>query len=247
MVAGMTVPQAFDPFDSIASDSAGLADAATGNLAAPVAHCPGWSVADLVRHLLGVHQAWGQVVERRLSEPSGITAVPPPADADLLAAFRTGAVRLVEILRAADPTTAVWTWAKQHDVAFVIRHQVQEAAVHRWDAEQAAGRPFVIGTAAAADAVEEFFEHSLGALPEGAEQLVEPVRVQADDAGLTWTLVPVDGLLTWSRGSQPAGTAVRGTASDLLLWLYGRRGTDELAVTGALGTAQRVRNYATTD
>lgn len=243
----MTVPQTFDPFDSIATDSAGLAAAATGNLAAEVAHCPGWSVADLVRHLLGVHQAWGQVVERRLSDPTGITAAPPRADSDLLAAFRAGAVRLVEILRAADPATPVWTWAQQQDVAVVIRHQVQEAAVHRWDAEHAAGRPYVISTAAAADAIEEFFEHSLGTLARDAQPLTEPVRVQADDAGLTWTLVPADGLLTWHRGSQPTATTVRGTASDLLLWLYGRRGADELAVTGALETAHRVRSYAATD
>jgi uncharacterized protein (TIGR03083 family) len=149
----------------IAADSAGLADAAEGNLATPVEYCPGWSVADLVRHVWDVHAFWGQLVERRLADPDDYVAPPEPADEVLLDTFRAGAIRLVETLRAADPATPVWTWASQHDAAFVIRHQVQEAAVHRWDAEHAAGRSFVIDRAAAVDSIDEFLAVSLASGP----------------------------------------------------------------------------------
>ncbi len=48
----------------IALQSAALAEAAEGNLAAPVEHCPGWTVADLVRHVYEVHWFWGTIVDR---------------------------------------------------------------------------------------------------------------------------------------------------------------------------------------
>src|SRR5690242_20585991 len=124
----------FDPLTLIGAQSLALADAAEGNFDAPVEHCPDWTVQDLVRHVYGVHSFWGQVVERRLQDPEQVQAPEEvPADA-LLDTFRAGADRFVGVLALADPNAAVWTWSDQHDVAFVVRHQVQEAAVHRWDA-----------------------------------------------------------------------------------------------------------------
>ena len=62
---------------AIARHSAGLADAADGNLAAAVEHCPGWTVADLVNHVTEVQWFWATIVERaadraaRGSAPAG--------------------------------------------------------------------------------------------------------------------------------------------------------------------------------
>ena len=226
----------------IAADSAALADAAEANLGATVEHCPGWTVADLVRHVLHVHWFWGTIVERKLTDEEQVGTAPEPAEADLIEAFRRGARRIVEILAAADPTTPVWTWSSQHDVGFVIRHQVQEAAVHRWDAQHAAGRETPIDRAAAADAVDEFLTFSLpepGDPNRESQQLLAADLILATtDTDQAWTIRDGDvhGTVIATPGAT-TGARVTGTASDLLLWLYERidlpaDGPDAAAVLG---------------
>ena len=139
-----------------------------------------------------MHWFWGAIVERKLTDPEQVSTAPEPAEADLIEAFRRGARRLVEILAAADPTTPVWTWSSQHDVGFVIRHQVQECAVHRWDAQHAAGRETPIDRAAAADAVDEFLTFSLpepGDPNRESQQLLAADLILATtDTGQAWTI-----------------------------------------------------------
>lgn len=190
----------------IAADSAALADAAEGNLGATVEHCPGWTVADLVRHVLHVHWFWGTIVEHRLTDAQQVGAPPEPAEADLIEAFRRGAQRLVETFAAADPTTPVWTWSNQHDTAFVIRHQVPEAAVHRWDAQHAAGRETPIDPAAATDAVQEFLTFSLpepGDPNRDSQQLLAAdLTLASTDTGQAWTIR--DGAVHGTLTANPA-------------------------------------------
>ena len=231
-----------DPLARISADSAGLADAATGNLGAPVEYCPGWSVADLVWHVRGVHHFWGEIVEHRMDDPTGVVRLERPAQDALIEQFRVGARRLVSILAATDPAAPVWTWAPQHDAAFVIRHQVQEAAVHRWDAEHAAGRTFAIDLPAAIDSIEEFLSYSTDvsdAMPLGA-----PILVEATDADAAWTVDDAaGGAVGWRRGqlAAPAAT-LRGSAGDLLLWLYGRI-PDKTTAIGDMPLLGRFRSH----
>ena len=214
----------------IAVHSAALADAAEGNLAAPVEHCPGWTVADLLRHLLGVHGFWARIVERRPTEqPPAEEDRPAPPEDKLVEEFRAGALHLVEVLRHADPQATCWTWAPaQQNIGFVQRHQVQEAAVHRWDAEHAAGRSVRLAVPVSVDSVEEFLTFSV-ATPEDPSDvpradLAGSFVLQATDADATWTVT--DGALPatvrFERGDQPGLPVLAGCASDLLLWLYRR-------------------------
>jgi uncharacterized protein (TIGR03083 family) len=179
----------FDPFERIEADTLALAAAADGRFALPVAGCPGWSVADLVWHLLEVQQFWGTIVAGRMRDPADVPRPTRPGDdAELLPRLRSGAARLVEALRSADPDEPVWTWAARKDAGFVVRHQVQEAAVHRWDAEQAAGRDVPLHPAAAADGVDEFLQISTPFRVEGAEPLGGRLELVAVDVGLAWTV-----------------------------------------------------------
>jgi uncharacterized protein (TIGR03083 family) len=244
----MPMSSSFDPYESIAADSAALGDAADGNLTATVEHCPGWRMSDLVEHVRGVHEFWGQIVERRLADPAQPIRSPRPRDSELIPAFRVGAQRLVAILRAADPATSMWTWADQHNAGFVIRHQVQEAAVHRWDAERAIGRARPIAAAPAADSVDEFLSVSLGPQREGEPALAGPLVLAATDTDDSWTITPSADELTIKPGTtQPAEAVVAATASDLLLWLYGRRDLSELTLEGEPAVAACLRSYANTD
>jgi uncharacterized protein (TIGR03083 family) len=222
----------FDPLAEIAQHSAGLARAAETNLTAPVEHCPGWTVADLVWHLTEVHWFWSKTVAELLPAPPEDEQGPDRPDPDqLVSRFSAGAAHLVQVLGAADPAAACWTWAAtQQNAGFVLRHQVQEAAVHRWDAEHAAGRDVALGRAMSVDAIDEFLTFSVSTVdgyhPEVPQPNLDgPLVLAASDARVDWTIADdaLPGTVKFSTGTARLGLpTVTGTASDLLLWLYGR-------------------------
>jgi uncharacterized protein (TIGR03083 family) len=222
----------FDPLAEIAEHSAGLARAAEADLNAPVEHCPGWTMADLVWHVTEVHWFWSKIVAELPSAPPQDAQGPDRPEPDqLISRFSAGAAHLMRVLASADPAAACWTWATaQQDVGFVLRHQVQEAAVHHWDAEHALGRELILGTAMSVDAIDEFLTFSLptvrGYHPETPlPNLDGPLVLAASDAGIDWTLTDdsLPGTVTFSAGAADPGLPrVTGAASDLLLWLYGR-------------------------
>lgn len=207
-----------------------LAQAAEGHLTSRVEHCPGWDVADLVWHLRDVHWFWATIAEGPLPTPPDESARPsrPEDEEELIPAFRDGAARLVKVLGAADPQATAWTWASQKDVAFIIRHQVQEAAVHAWDAVHAAGRAVALDPVVAADAIEEFLTFSLAGEEDVASDSLPPLdgsfAIRATDTGDVWTVRDGDvpGAIVAERGAENGVPALEASASDLLLWLYRR-------------------------
>jgi uncharacterized protein (TIGR03083 family) len=227
----------FECIAAITEHSAGFAEAARGNLDAPVEHCPGWTVADLVGHLTEVHWFWGTIVEERLTTPPDQSRRPPRATDDaVVEAFVAGAARLVEVLREADQSDHCWTWAGwRQDVAFVTRHQVQEAAVHHWDAVHAAGDALLVAPAVAADSVDEFLRFSVASEddPDDPPQtrLDGRFTLRATDTGDSWALSDGSrpGTVHVERGAT-GGPVLEATAADLLLWLYARTAPGSTAV-----------------
>ena len=242
----------FDPFHRIETDTLGLADAAADHLDAPVPSCPGWSVGEIVWHVLQVQRFWGTVVAERVQDPGEVAAAVRPADAELVPQLRIGVARLVTALRGAVPDEPVWTWAPRRDAAFVVRHQVQEAAVHRWDAEQAVGIDLPLDAAAATDAIEEFLEFSSPLRVEDATPAGGGLELVATDTGVRWAVQedPL-GAVRWRRleggASASPNTVVRATASDLLLFLYRRRPAAALPITGEAAVAERFALRGATD
>lgn len=226
---------AFDALASIEGHAAGLGELARDHLAAVVPGCPGWTVADLVAHLTEVQWFWATIVEDRLLDPPDEDRRPPRASEDeLLPALTEQTAHLVRALRGADPRTRVWTWApQQQDVAFVARHQVQEAAVHHWDAGSAVGRAVVIERPVAVDAIDEFLTFSVASDADLTEaDLADPPHpplggrfaLRCTDGPEAWTVTDgaAPGAVRFQHGAAPDVPAVEGTASDLLLWLYRR-------------------------
>lgn len=215
--------------EAITAHSHGLADTARDNLDADVEHCPGWTVADLVWHVTEVHWFWKTIVAGSLESPPDESLRPQrEPDHRLVQAFLAGAADLVDTLRAADQSTSVWTWAPQKDVAFVTRHQVQEAAVHHWDAAFAASREIALEPDVAVDSIEEFLTFSLASAAEraelGADPLGQDLVLASTDGHGAWSIKDAepDGPMTWVREAEDGAASVSGTASDLLLWLYDR-------------------------
>jgi uncharacterized protein (TIGR03083 family) len=238
--------------DAIIRYSEELADAARDNLSARVEHCPDWTVADLVRHVTEVHWFWGTIAAGPLSEPPDESLRPTRTDADgLVSVFEAGAARLVEVLRRADQSAACWTWFPgRRDVGFITRHQVQEAAVHAWDAANAAGRSLPIDTPVAVDSVDEFLTTSLADESDAAEEDLVPLdgafALRAGDTGDTWTISDgaVPGSLSMTRGATAGVPALEAPASELLLWLYGRTTLDGEVPADLL---DRFRRLSSTD
>jgi uncharacterized protein (TIGR03083 family) len=226
----------FDPLATIAAHSQALYDAAeVAGLGAPVEHCPGWTVADLLAHVRQVHWFWATVVEGLLPAPPEERPERAPA-AELVITGRAEAGRLFVVLTAAEPGARCWTWAPQQDVAFVLRHQVQEAAVHHFDAAHAAGLAWTMEDAAAEDAVSEFLTFSVSTeadpIDPPAPALEGELRLRAAGSGTTWTVRDggAAGTLAFDVGPT-TGPAVEAAAPDLLLWLYRRRELDTSAVS----------------
>jgi uncharacterized protein (TIGR03083 family) len=233
-----------DLLAALRRDGEAFADAcASAGLTAPVASCPGWTVADLLWHLGEVHLFWETVVDQRLPSWEAYTEPPRPADAELLDFYNAGLARLIDALASTPPETAVWTWSDDQSVGFVVRRMAQETAVHRWDAEQAARRPQDIDAQLASDGIDEFLFHFTDA-PAGTEPVGGTVHVHCTDVAGEWLVVAGSGEegapeFVVTREHAKGDCAMRGPASDVLLTLWRRKPLDTIDVVGDRAVAER--------
>ena len=110
----------------------------------------------------------------------------------------------------------------------------QETAVHRWDAQVAAGAAEPIEAGLAVDGVDEFLEFFRAE----TTALTGTVHLHATDAEGEWLIALADGAITVERGHAKGDAAVRGAASDLLLLLWRRVPLDGLEVFGDAALAR---------
>jgi uncharacterized protein (TIGR03083 family) len=208
----------FDVRQAIVSESDGFAAAIDPELLAQrVPGCPEWTQRDLVWHLGRVQRFWASVIRARADVEPTRTAVQGPNDApELQEWMRASTNELLDALDDVPPETPAWTWWRDNrTVGAIARHQVQEAAVHRWDAESVGGAPAPLSEPVATDGVVEF----LGI----ARQLRAPAPIlfTTTDSGVR--VAAADG---------PPAVTVAGTASNLVLLLHGRIDPGRVSVEG---------------
>lgn len=213
------------------------ADAVRGaDGATPVATCPDWTLADLVRHLGTVHRWAGAMVrdlaQRRYGRRDYALDVPelPEAYPAWLAA---GARQLVPALRSADPDAPMWAWGADQHARFWARRMLHETTVHRADAELALGRDPEIAADVAADGIAEFFANLPGAAASFAPGLAElrghgeTMCLVAADSGASWLVSFDPDRVALRVAGGPEGGAgslvVRGDVADLMLFVWRRR------------------------
>ncbi|HXY90953.1 MAG TPA: maleylpyruvate isomerase family mycothiol-dependent enzyme [Acidimicrobiia bacterium] len=221
-----------DYLTAITRESAALADAAErAGLDAPVPSCPGWDVGDLVAHV-GEVQQWARItVEQRATERISRRTLPgAPGGPERVPWFRGQAASLVAVLAATPVDARVWSWTDDDTAQFWSRRQANEAAVHRWDAELAAGAPATIDAALAADGVDE----RLGWLPARADLAGagETVHLHCTDTNGEWFVTLSPSGSTVERVHAKGDVAARGAASDLDLFVWGRVAPTDLDVFG---------------
>ena len=231
-----------DPLVAIAGESKRFYEvASTADMSVTVPGCPDWTVEDLVWHLAEVHAFWARIVEEKITDQSLIEEGKPerPTDAQALIALgHAQCDRLIAALRSTDDDVPVWSWTAQHDVGFVRRHQIQEAAVHRFDIESATpagGSP--IAPEIAADSIDEYLTISLPAVRTWAKAADLPgtAHIHCTDADGEWF---IESNFVIERAHAKADVALRGTASDLLLALYQRLPVDALDIVGDRSVAE---------
>jgi uncharacterized protein (TIGR03083 family) len=216
-----------DHLEAIRRDSDRFyAAAESADANARVPSCPDWNIADLVWHLGRVHWFWASVIEQRVTNPESVDKARPerPSDHRALIEFgRAQADRMLSIFAATDDSTQVWTWAldeKDHTVGFIRRHQVQEAALHRWDMQRAAtGTGDAIEPDVASDSIDEMLAVQLPWSVSEDKPLSGTVHLHCTDTDGEWFVHP-DGRV--ERIHARGDVAIRGAASELLLALYKR-------------------------
>jgi uncharacterized protein (TIGR03083 family) len=228
-----------------------LAEAAErAGLDAPVPSCAPWRVRDLLRHQGYVHRwaaAYVSVPIRaeapELTEAEQLAGGAP--DDRLLEWFRYGYAALAQTLRVADPGVICWTFLDAPSpLAFWARRQAHETAIHRADAQLAAGEAPGYAPDFAADGVDELIMGFLGrqdAHPgePGGTRLGEPaldrtLLIRATDTGQQWRAeLSADGrrAARVGRGPGPAACTLDGPASGLYQVLWNRSGAGPAGVT----------------
>jgi uncharacterized protein (TIGR03083 family) len=223
-------------------------------LAVAVPSCPDWTVLDLIRHLGSqYHRVRSHVSRGVTSRPDDY---PDPAGAGL----PTGAAavqwwadefqELLSLLEALDPHMPAWNWAPQtKQASFWYRRMAHETAVHRWDAQTAAGQVEPIEAKLAADGVAEVLDTLLPAgRRSGPTDRTGVVQLAATDAAHEWFVrLRGDGVAlldtdTWlDHDDHHPRALARGTASDLVLALFGRVPFDVLEISGETDLLEALR------
>jgi uncharacterized protein (TIGR03083 family) len=174
----------------------------TADLEAPVQACPGWTVRDVASHVTGIHE-WVLLALDDNGPPSYDEAAHP----DPVAAYLDASGRMIARLRGMPADAPAWTFDRHDQTAgFWRRRQLHEVSMHRWDVE-----PFVVDPAVAEDGIDEVLDFFLPRqiamgrkqLPEGTLRLISLER-------------------EWAFGDGRPVVTAHGTASDLLLGLWGR-------------------------
>ncbi|MGX1128683.1 uncharacterized protein (TIGR03083 family) [Streptomyces glaucescens] len=203
------------------------------DLATAVPGCPGWTLADLVKHTGSVQRWFSALLRARIQEPPRTREVnlrlPGQEDgyADWLAESATVAA---DAFAATDPDLPMWAWGVDQHARFWARRMLFETLLHRADAELALGLRPVIDRSVAVDGIDEFLVNlpfATSFAPKvadlrGPDRTIRFRTTDGDDAWLVRLRPDGFGPDTSRPAADTADATVRGTAADLLLLVYGR-------------------------
>jgi uncharacterized protein (TIGR03083 family) len=221
-------------------DARRLLDVAETDWGRPVPHCPGWDAAELVRHTGGILQWMAAVVESGERVSRRTLGPAPEEPADLPQWYLAALAGTLGVLGSADPSSETWTFSATGDtrVGWWCRRLAVEAAIHRWDMEDAVtssggAPPEPLDGGVAAAGIEEFIVEFLPGLlsQEGIEGLGGTLHLHATDGPVEWCIDLEDGKARAEHAK--ADTAIRATQSDVLLWLTNRARVAVLDVHGS--------------
>ncbi|MFJ6837060.1 maleylpyruvate isomerase family mycothiol-dependent enzyme [Streptomyces sp. NPDC091209] len=209
------------------------------DLVTPVPSCPGWTLADLVKHTGSVQRWFSVLLRTRIQDPPRTREVDlqlPERENAYAHWLSESATVAADAFAATDPNLPMWAWGVDQHARFWARRMLFETLLHRADAELALGvRPAIDGPVAA-DGIDEFLVN----LPFAASFAPKVANLRGPDQSIVFRATDQDG--AWLVRLRPDGfgldtarptadtsdiadtadATVRGTAADLLLLVYGR-------------------------
>lgn len=226
--------------------------ASAPGLEAQVPTCPEWALLDLTHHLGKSQRRWAGIVAAGPADAPPAESTSPgrpagPREREALVAWSAeSTAQLLGALRQSGPERGCWTWwatsQSPQTSGAVARHQVQHATVHAYDAQTTVGAAAPLPDEAALDGVDEFLSTSCaGTYPWPHDACAVDYhategrswRLSLSAEGARASRLPAAGTMSGTgAGETAAGASLRGTASDLVLALYGRVPVDSLAVDG---------------
>lgn len=193
-----------------------LAEAARRDIHAPLPSCPAWTMADLVAHVgTFTSQFLGRMDGAATNGPWSPEVPEPAARVEWFDAIH----------REATAAARAWPLSMQ-------RRWCHEMSVHRWDAERAFGEADPLDAEAAADGVEEMVERFLQPPFRKPRGDGKTLHVHATDTTGEWLLRFDPDALAWTRDHAKGDCAIRGSASDLMLFFWGRVPLQQLELFG---------------
>jgi uncharacterized protein (TIGR03083 family) len=196
-----------------------------------IAAYPHWTLLDLVAHTGTVHRWVAKLVTSGAVHP---LARPGHWDRDpgrLAEWFAEGLALVIDVLRNSDPDRPVWTMAADQTAGFWRRRMAHETATHRWDAEQAIGRPRPIDPAIALTGIPETLEihvvRPLAGMEVGGKG--ERIALRTTDVDAEWLVTLRPNWVEFVGGQGQADVTLSGSASSVWLSLMDRPVTDVTA------------------
>ncbi|SCE80254.1 maleylpyruvate isomerase family mycothiol-dependent enzyme [Micromonospora mirobrigensis] len=215
--------------------------AAAPSLDVQVPTCPEWTLFDLARHIGEGRRSWAATVAAGPAASGRVPFEGPAAPREreaLVAWLAESTQQLLDALREAGPDSGCWTWwdgsQSPQTCGAVARHQLQEIAVHTYDAQAAVGAAEPLPDEVALDGVEDFLFTCCATT---AAWPHEPAAVDYHATeGRSWRQwVSADGSRIArlpDAAAESPDASVRATASELVLSFYGRIPTQSLKVDG---------------
>jgi len=223
-----------------------LAAARSAGLDSPIEHCPGWDMQRLVSHTAKVFQRTAVVVEEGLMVPPANDRFTQFAkDEAIFDQFAEVLEELVDALGNAVPNAPSWNFTGENLTnAFWVRRMVNEAAVHRWDAQHAAGSTEGFAPELAVDIIDELLFVLMPVLSAKKNpELAASFHFHCTDTEGEWLTTFTAGSPVTTREHAKGQLAVRGPASPLCLWAWNRLPASEGGLE-ALGDTDLLEAWA---
>ena len=221
----------------MAADAEAIAAGLRVDPTAAVGCYQGWTLTELAGHVGQIHRWVADIVASgATARPTAGMATPPDTVEELAGWVVDGGTAVATTLGATAPDTPVWTISRRwRDVEFWRQRMLLETALHRWDVDDALGRPVGVDDAVARRGVAEALDVYLAQRLEGRAVGGDGQRVAllpTGGAGWTVTLRPDGFDVDEGADDVDVDATIAGSALDLWLLVTCRRALDGLDVTG---------------
>lgn len=223
-----------------------LAAARTAGLNGTIEHCPGWDMQRLVSHTAKVMQRTAVVVtEGLMAPPANDRFTQFAKDEGVFEQFAEVLDDLVDALGNAVPNAPSWNFSGENLTnAFWVRRMLNEVAVHRWDAQHAAGAAEDFDSTLAVDIIDELLFVLMPVLSGTKNpELSATFHFHCTDTEGEWLTTFAAGSPVTIREHAKGELAVRGPASSLCLWAWNRLPVTEGGLE-ALGDSSLLEAWA---